>query len=265
MSDRITGYKVFTHDLRPPVRGGDPVWDGVLPHALAPVTCDDGPDECAAGWNFSRFPQTALQIAGLWPNGRPSRIFVVTAEQFIERSDKCRSASLTIVREFAESEVQSAIEELSRPFGQFAAEMVREQMAWRAALARPQRDEAAVERGLDEALAARGLGWKLKRFDSVEAARAAWAAWAAWDAWDARDAWAARAAWAAWDARDARDAWAAWDARDACTVHFAARKGWTKDDPALLTVGLRDAYTAGLAIAVPTGPDELGWVMEPTS
>lgn len=226
----MTGYKVFTHDLRPPVRGGDPVWDGALPHVLPAVPCSTGTEECGEGWNFSRLPETALRIAGLWPNGRPSRLFVVAAEAFVERGDKCRSASLTLVREFGESEIESAVAEMSRPFGDFAAELVREQMAWRAALARPRRDEAAVEEGLLEALRMRGLPWRPKRFDSIEAA---------------------------WAARDA------WDARDALTVHFVARNGWTNHDPLLLIVGLRDAYTSGLAIALPTGPDELGWAMEP--
>ena len=75
----------------------------------------------------------------------------------------------------------------------------------------------------------------------------------------ARAAWDARDALAAWDALDA---WDAWDARDAMTVHYAARMEWTKDDAQLLTTGLRDAYGAGLAIALPTGPNEMGWAMD---
>jgi hypothetical protein len=45
-------------------------------------------------------------------------------------------------------------------------------------------------------------------------------------------------------------------------VQYAALNGWVDYDPLLLTTGLRDAYRAGLAIAVPTGPDTLGWAME---
>jgi hypothetical protein len=30
----------------------------------------------------------------------------------------------------------------------------------------------------------------------------------------------------------------------------------------VLTVGIRDAYCNGLAIAIPTGPTELGWAIE---
>ncbi len=63
------------------------------------------------------------------------------------------------------------------------------------------------------------------------------------------------------DVRAARDAW---DARDALTVGFAARQGWIKHPADLLTVGLRDAYAFGLGIALPTGPNELGWAMDAT-
>jgi hypothetical protein len=34
-----------------------------------------------------------------------------------------------------------------------------------------------------------------------------------------------------------------------------------KGDPAMLTTGLRNAYANGLEMAVPTGPNELGWSM----
>jgi hypothetical protein len=96
------------------------------------------------------------------------------------------------------------------------------------------------------------------------AARDAWDARAARDAWVARAAWVTRAAWVARvarDARDARDAWAAWDARDARTVFYASRMGWIERPADLLTAGIRDAYAAGLGIAIPTGPNELGWAM----
>ncbi len=31
--------------------------------------------------------------------------------------------------------------------------------------------------------------------------------------------------------------------------------------PEKYTTGIRDAYASGLELAIPTGPDELGWVM----
>jgi hypothetical protein len=68
---KMTFYKVFTDDLRSPIQGGDPVWDGSLPYDLPVVGLDRSEKECGAGWNFCREAHTALSIGGLWPNGRP--------------------------------------------------------------------------------------------------------------------------------------------------------------------------------------------------
>ena len=314
MPSKTAAYKVLTHDLRAPVRGGPPVFDGHLPFTLPTVEVNRGDGDCAAGWNACRRPEDALRIAGLWPNGRPSRLFrVETDSEVVERGDKLRAATWTVVEEI--TDLRPAIEALSVPFE--CPGIVDEQIAWRSALARPMHDPAAIEAGLRAALDARGLStWRLRRFESAGAAWAAWdardagAAWAAWDArvawaawdarvarvaraagaawaaraagaawaaWDARDAGAAGAAWAAWDARDAgaawaawdarvawaaRDAGAAWDARVALTVFTAGSRGWTAQPPGLLTAGLRPAYEAGLAIALPVAPETLGWVVE---
>lgn len=67
---------------------------------------------------------------------------------------------------------------------------------------------------------------------------------AAWDAWDA---------WAAWDA---------WDAKEALIIYYAALAGQIPHAADLLTVGLRDAYSAGLALVVPVESGVLGWAME---
>jgi len=273
VSDSAIGYKVLTHDLRPPLQGGKPLYDGTLPHELPRRKLDTSDRDCAPGWHYTRRPETALRIAGLWPTGRPSVLLrVEPIGEWVERGDKCRAESLRLLAVCSERTVRAAVRRLSEPFGAHADQMARDQMAWRCALARPGWDEAKVEAGLRAALDVRGLdAWVLRRF---EAEGAVWAVWAAWDAsLDARDAWAARAAWAAargaWDAQAAaraawaaRDAWAAWAARDALTVEFAALAGWIDADPYLLTTGLRDAYAAGLAIAMPTGPNELGWAME---
>jgi hypothetical protein len=101
--------------------------------------------------------------------------------------------------------------------------VIDDQMAWRSALGRLQRDAAAVEAGLRAALDARGLTWSLRRYAT---------------------------------ARAARDVWAA------LTVLYASRIGWISDRADLLTVGLRDAYGAGLGLALPTGTNELGWAMD---
>jgi glycine cleavage system H lipoate-binding protein len=46
-------------------------------------------------------------------------------------------------------------------------------------------------------------------------------------------------------------------------VYTVASHGWLTTHKAdHLTVGIRDAYHAGLGIALPTGPHELGWAMD---
>lgn len=234
------GYKVLTHDYRPPVQGGDPIWDSVtLPHTLPAVALDTGSGECSYGWNYCADLPTALRIARYWPDGRPAvAVRVEASADAIQRGDKWRASSLTITERASDDDLRAAIRVNSAVFGDLADEMAAEQWAWFIALGRPCLDAVAVEAGLRAALAARGLDWSLRHLDNARAAWAAWAAWAAGDAWDA------------------------WAARDALTVYLAARRGWVAYAPDYLAVGLRDAYAHGLAIALPTGPGELGWAME---
>ena len=290
----MTGYKVLTHDYRPPLQGGDPIWDGVtLPYQLPPVVLDESEADCAPGWHYCEHLADAFQLCGLWPSGWPSEAVVVEpGPERVERGAKARAASLTIVRRATDGEIEDAVLRLSEPFGGHADAMAAEQFAWREALGRPRYEPSVVEEQLRAALHARELAWELKQYPSARAARAAWATrdaravWgdrATWAAmagggdWAARDAmaamadrvtWAARAtmdAWAgwgptaAWAARDARDAWAA---RAALTVLYAALNGWIDGPADLLTVGIRDAYRHGLAVALPVADGILGWAME---
>ena len=225
---------------------------------------DKGPGECGAGWSYAATPEGALAVAGLWPDGYPSRVVEVMATDAIERARKRRASQITVVREMGEAEIAEAVGLWTATWAgtEHAGRMAASQMEWRRALARPHHDEEAVVSGLYAALDARGLvGWRVKRYAAARDARAAREAWAARDA---REAWAARAAWAArdaWAARAARDAWAAWDARDALAIEYAALNGWTGTDPLLLTVGIRDAYAHGLGVAVSVAPKTLGWTM----
>ena len=270
------GWKVFTHDRRSPIQGDKPVWDGTYPFRLPAVAMDTSPDECAAGWNYCASLAEAFLVVGLWPDGRPSAAVVVKpSADAITRGKKCRASSLTLLRPATDDEVAGAIAELSTSFGEHAGYMIHEQLAWRAALARPRRDGAAVEQHLLAALRARGLDWQVREYPAARAARAARAAWAGWAAWDARaDEPAARAAWAARDARAARAAWAAWDARadepaaraawaarDALSMAYASRRGVISTPADQLTVGLRDAYAEGLALAISTERNTLGYAL----
>jgi len=247
-------WKILNSRFEPPLQGGAAICDGkTWPVTLPTVPLDRSGSECGAkgGWHFCRSIEAALKIAGFWRTGRPNAILAVDpVGDVIERADKCRAASLQLIRMATEDEIQAAILRFSAPFGAHAEAMAQEQWLWYQALGRPKHDRVAVLAGLQAALIARSLPWTLREFNSQEAV---------WAARDARDAWAARAAWAAWAARDA---WAARAARDALTVQFSARSAWIKWPSDVLTVGIRDAYCNGLAIAIPTGPTELGWAIE---
>lgn len=238
-------YKVLTHDYRPPLQGGEPLWDGTtLPYTLPAVALDASDRGCAPGYHYCDSPAGALRIARLWPDGWPACVVEVEpAADAIERGEKWRASSLTIISRLGQDEIRAAVREMSELFGAHADAMTDAQMDWYAALGRPHHDVERVEVGLREALQTMGLDWTVKRFDS---ARAAMDARAAWDAWAARDAWAA---------------WAARAAGDALAWRYAALMGWVEGDPAKLTVGRIDAYRYGAAFILPTGPNELGYAM----
>ena len=177
-----TAYKVFTHDFRSPIQGGDPVWDGSVPFSLPRVKVDSTNSPCGAGWNACHNLRDALRIGGLWPSGRPSVVARVEIAGALLRGDKVRCAEMDIVEILSENEVRVGVSELSGAFGIHAGDMADSQMAWRRALSRPMREECAVKNGLCIALETRGLQWSLRQFDT---AWDAWAAWAARPAWDA--------------------------------------------------------------------------------
>ena len=247
-------YKLWTHDYCSPLRGGKPAWDGTLPFTLPTVELDTSAAECERGWNFVDDLAKGFQIAGMWPNGRPSCVSIIEpSEDAIHRGDKWRSSSGKIVRFATEVEIAQGVQQFSKVFKGFESEMASEQISWRYALGRPENNEKAVVEHLEAALEKRSLKWTVKKYKTARDAWVAWDARAAWDAWDAR---AARDAW------DARAAWAARDAWDALIHFFAGAKKWISAPPDLLTTGLRDAYINGLEIALPTEKDILGYAMK---
>lgn len=252
----MRGVKVLTRDYRPPLQNGAPIWtpDQGLPYTLPAVDLNTSNQTCGAGWNFTRTLADAIPITGFWPDGRPAVAFHVEADDALERGAKCRAASLTLTRMVEPHEWETAVREWTATWcvPEHLDRMVAEQLAWADALARPERDRAAVEDGLIVACEARRRDWTLREYQSARAAQSAQSAWSAWSAWLARSA---RSAWAA------QSAWAAWSA---LTVTYAALNHWTDDDPMLLTTGIRDAYHAGLGIAVPVADGVLGWAMEAT-
>lgn len=267
----MQGFKIFTHDWRSPLQGGYPLLhdDVQLPFILPTVEVDTSSQECGKGWNFCRSIQDAAAIAGFWSTGRPSKIVLVTAlDQVYERGQKIRTSKLEITRLATDEEIQDSMLVLSS-WSKNSQHLADEQWKWYVALGSPAHNKKIVQQSLHEALLYRGLtDWQPKEYRTARAARVARAAWAprdAWDAWVAQAALDAQDAWVARDAWDARDAWATWAAQDAwvaLVMTSAVKNSWLssyKSDH--LTRGIRDAYFNGLAIAIPTGPQELGWVM----
>ena len=255
----MTYYKVLTHSWCSPIRGGAPITDGHFPILLPPVALDTGPQECAPGWNFTSTTKAALEIGGMWPDGWPSHLVEVEPiGEIIERGNKRRASQIKLLREL---DMWEAITSFSRCFSPYEKEMAEAQYQWWLALGRPQWDVAQVESDLKKTLDIRALPWTLKRYKDVRGA---------WDARDVRDVRDVRDARAAWDAKAVRDARAAWDARDAwytwsaqtaLIYQFAALKKWVEAAPDKYTLGIRDAYHNGLAIALPIDSNTLGWAM----
>jgi hypothetical protein len=71
-------------------------------------------------------------------------------------------------------------------------------------------------------------------------------------------------AWEAqWDRWDPWDVYVANQAKRALVRYMSLSGSWFTDKTtANLSVGIRDAYYHGLAVAVPTGPRELGYAMD---
>jgi len=280
-------YKIFTHDYRLPVQGGEVLiqgggpaatFNGHYPATLPEVMVDENnPSVYATGWNFCRNLAAGFRRAGMWQDGWPVRVAVVEpVGRFIERGDKCRAEQLRLIRPASPEEIKKAMR-FGEAFGPFTDEMVGEQWAWFEALGRPLHDEAEVVAGLKTALERRGLGvWGLRRLEDASDAWAARADWNAKDAWAARGAWNAKDAWAAWNAWAASAAWGARDtsrpgigkatratrdASDALVVSYAARSGWIDASADALSAGIRDAYQHGLDIAVPLAGGVLGYTL----
>ena len=221
----MTGWKSLTHDFRPPVQGGEPIFTGQYPFTLPTVSLDTSESECGTrgGWHFCRSMADCFRIAGMWRTGQPNALIAVEPiGEVVERGNKCRAASLTLLHHATDDEIRTGLLEFSACFGAHQAAMAEEQWLWYQALGRPKRDRVAVIAGLELALEARGLRWTLKEFPT---------------------------------------AWASRDARDALTFQFAARSAWISQHSDILTVGIRDAYRNGLGIAAPIAGNQIGWAM----
>lgn len=231
----------------------------------------------------------ALRYDGLWPGGDVSRLYELTTEATpTAHGAQMKATSWAVVREIPAKE---PIEKLSALFVDFESEMFEEQLLWRQALTPAKPDANEVEEALREAIDARGLRhWSLVRSSSAEVLRRAhtdpyglftWCGGAtqmAWEAWE-KEAdedetldLARRAAWTAWyhhvpfDADEAFEAGGdtsprVWDVWASLVTNYVGSHGWIETEPERLTIGIREAYQSGLALAKPTGRGILQWAM----
>lgn len=157
-------YKVFTHDLRSPVVGGEPVWSGRLPYTLPRVPIARGNHFCGEGWAACRTPTAAIQFAGLFPNGRPARVFTGFVQgDYAESTDPMQPGVMKIRAETilldTEMPLEPIIEELAEiTWTKYTGTMISELFDWIAALKRPLHNEHIVGYALYEALKAQGYG-----------------------------------------------------------------------------------------------------------
>jgi hypothetical protein len=203
-----------------------------------------------------------------------------------------RASELTITAVCTDDEIRAAMREIVS-WSRTADELVEEQWAWYVALGRPSSEETRVVEGLQAALADRQLDWTLRRFESAEDAWASRAGELAWALLNGRTAnhdeppgptWRGSLggpsaglwpepieianftfhAWEAqWDRWDPWDVYVANQAKHALSRYMSLSGGWFTDKTAAnLSVGIRDAYYHGLAVAVPTGSNELGYAMD---
>jgi hypothetical protein len=261
----MIGYKVFTHDLCSPF-GGGPVWDGSLPYDLPAAVCAVG--------NVQMTAAHAVWFSGLWPNGKPCRMFLLVG---------LTSTNWEAVEEVP---VELYLRELSDAFfGDLSEGMYQEQLAWYKALSRPSSDKSKIITGLNDALYARGLDWELKEFGSMRELIDAYKQCSfadslrAWDKWYTDDAIEATAKWMVHSFNTGVDARInvdyIWSARDFCTkqvkttmhavrnalaVYYVSKEGWVDIQADKLTIGLREAFYNGLDIVAPVGSSTLGWI-----
>lgn len=276
-------WKLTTYDYRPPVQGGNPIFDGSTPYTLPDVPTD-GKVCSGPGWHSVSKLEAGYKICSMWTRAwafEPTGTVVEDAD-----GNKIKSSGGILLREATDEEYRNGILATTEPWaGNHTQRLVDSQRAWQVALSSPAHDPDTVAAMLAIAIAERNLEWSLRFVETARDTRAtlvtrdARGAWvtrdariAARDAWVTRvtrDAsyawdttWAATGAWDTWTTKDIRIAWTARDAFPALIVETAALLGWHGDNPELLTIGLREACHHGLAIAVPTGYEQLDWAMK---
>jgi hypothetical protein len=284
-------YRATTHDLRSPIRGGKPIWDGSVPFRLPEVKCEYSSRQCAPGWYATQFPEEALIMASLWPDGFSARFWRVEApdEIVVVREKKCRAPWWNIVKEESIAVAlvpiaQGILCQLAPDNLALRESLLIEMQAWHTALGRPTHDAARVKAGLRAALDARGLrSWSLQQYRSMphvlsdnytSGLRTAFDRWS-WFydnilegvVFSHQEEYLScnhyLLAWRllAWRHHSPSIRCSGEDAKRALVHWLFAQLGWVDSPADLLARGLREAYHCGLAVVRPVDHNVLGWAM----
>jgi hypothetical protein len=113
-SDIRRGFKILTHDWRPPAQGVDPVVRHAadLAITLPSTELDTSSTEYGAGSHYCATLSQAARTSGFWPNGRPARcVSVLAGEDAIDRGASRRASVLTITALCTDEEIRTAMGE----------------------------------------------------------------------------------------------------------------------------------------------------------
>lgn len=231
----------------------------------------------------------ALRRDGLWPGGRPSRLYRIEALGEVSAIDGgVHSESWRVVEQL---EARAPLEAVSQAFVDFESEMYEEMALWRRAFDRPKDDVKLVETHLEQAIRARGLKhWELRKMPERQlrstklhgqsmyswSSMSAVLAWEAWEIESADEVYdvARRDGWRLWYQSTEWGEFSleeppsfddvpleCWDAWVALSVFYTGSAGFIDVVPETYTVGLRTAYLYGLALVQPVDRGVLGWAM----
>jgi hypothetical protein len=196
----------------------------------------------------------ALETAGLWPNGIPIRLFSVQENSKV----------------IEEINVECAIHNMSEKFGNISDIMAEKQIEWYHSLNRPNNNADTVMSCLEKCLQICELNWKIKRFHSIK------------NLWDKRIQWISN------DKKSVHLQWwfgsiianlpkldcPEWKVRswsETGTIAFDAKCAklaltalfFTNIEYKLerFVTEMCQSYRNGLKMTIPTGQNELGFIM----
>lgn len=266
-------YKLFTHNFQSLTQGDDPFWDGSTPHEIK-LEADISEKNFIEEWGIRRQGAETFIEESLWKNTKPNRLFVL-GEPIIKVTNIAYKYTWTILREVQGKELYKIFQYLYAPFLMLREKLIQEIIEWRTALTRPNYNKDTVIKELKKTLEVRELKIGLKEYKKVSdllADRVAYPAIHAEQWYSCSNSYeifekVRQQNWEQYREIDLlMDTWRdpdSWgeDIFEALRHWFIVKAGLMQGPSNLLTIGLRDAYKAGLHIINPVKSGALGWTM----